>query len=104
MKLHKKVLIGVVALLAVSGICIAQHIYRVQNSYYPMGGEVTVVEKYESRPKYYLVIEEPTGEQFTLLCSEEDYNQVNIGDVINCERHQSVMTHKGEVHKIKEIT
>ena len=35
---------------------------------------------------------------------ESDYEQVKIGDTVNCERNQSIVPHKGEVHKIETIS
>lgn len=99
MKAYKKLLWAVVLVVVVGGFYIVY-----QKSYYPMAGEVTIIDKSESGVDYYIVIEEATGEQFTLLCSKSDYNQVSVGDTINCERNQSIVTHKGNVHKIKPIS
>lgn len=69
-----------------------------------MAGEVTIIDKSESGNDHYIVIEETTGEQFTLSCSKSDYVKVSVGDLVNCEHNQSVVTHKGEVHKVKPIS
>ena len=74
----------------------------VKISYYPMGGKVTTVDKYQSGDKYYIVVEEATGTEFTLLCPKSEYDKVNAGDTVYCERYQSIVTHKGEVHRIEK--
>lgn len=101
MKTYKKVLLVVVLLIVVGGGYAAYRMHNVQKSYYPMAGEVTIIDKSQSGDEHYIVIEEATGEQFTLSCSASDYDGVNVGDKVNCERSQSIVTHKGEVHKIK---
>ena len=80
MKKWKKVLLAAVLLLAVGG-----YAAFVKISYYPMGG-----------------VEEATGTEFTLLCPESEYDKVNAGDEVYCERDQSIVTHKGEVHRIEK--
>ena len=97
MKKWKKVLLAAVLLLAVGGYAAC-----VKISYYPMGGEVTTVDKYQSGDKYYIVVEEATGTEFTLLCPKSEYDKVNAGDTVYCERDQSIVTHKGEVHRIEK--
>ena len=108
MKSHNTMLLVaallVVVVAVVGGSYAAYRVYYVQKSYYPMAGEVTIIDKSESRDDHYIVIQEATGEQFTLSCSESDYEQVKIGDTVNCERNQSIVTHKGEVHKIETIS
>lgn len=52
MKKWKKVLLAAVLLLAVGG-----YAAFVKISYYPMGGKVTTVDKYQSGDKYYIVVE-----------------------------------------------
>ena len=51
----EKVLLAAVLLLAVGG-----YAAFVKISYYPMGGKVTTVDKYQSGDKYYIVVEEAT--------------------------------------------
>lgn len=103
MKAYKKVLLVVALLILVGGGYAAYQMHNVQKSYYPMAGEVTIIDKSQSGDERYIVIEETTGEQFTLSCSASDYDGVNVGDKVNCERSQSIVTHKGEVHKIKPL-
>ena len=95
MKKWKKVLLAAVLLLAVGG-----YAAFVKISYYPMGGEVTIVDKFQSGDNYYIVIE--AGKEFTLLCPKSEYDKVNAGDEVYCERDQSIVTHKGEVHRIEK--
>lgn len=81
MKTYKKVLLIVALLLVVGGGYATYRIYNVQKSYYPMAGEVTIIDKSQSGNEHYIVIEEATGEQFTLSCSASDYDGVNVGDM-----------------------
>lgn len=103
MKPYQKILLAAALVLAVGGGCAAHRIHSVQKSYYPMAGEVTIADKSESGDEHYIVIDDATGEQFTLSCSAREYASVQIGDTVNCERHQSIVTHKGEVHKITPL-
>lgn len=101
MKLYKKLLLAAALVVVVGGCYAAYQVYQIQTSYYAMAGEVTVMDKFESGSDHYIVIEEATEQQFTLSCSQDDYDRVNVGDRVNCERYQSIVTHQGEVHKIK---
>ena len=94
----------VMCLLAATGGYAAYQMCYIAKSYYPMGGEVTAIDKFKSGENYFIVIEEATGEIFTLFCDKSDYDKVNAGDKINCERDQSIVTHKGKVHRINAIT
>lgn len=102
MKIYKKLLLAAALVAVVGGCYAAYQVHQDQKSYYPMAGEVTIIDKFESGPDHYIVIEEATEQQFTLSCSKDDYGQVKIGDRVNCERYQSIVTHQGEVHKIKQ--
>ena len=101
MKLCKKLLLAAVLVVVVGGCYAAYRVHQVHASYYAMAGEVTVIDKFESKSEHYIVIEEDTQQQFTLSCSQDDYDRVQIGDRVNCERYQSIVTHQGEVHSIK---
>ena len=74
-----------------------------------MGSEVVVADKQMSGSQHYIVIKETVGllqqedYYFTLSCTKEQYDQVKIGDTINCDRYQSSITYKGEVHGIEVI-
>ena len=92
-------------LLAVLVGSIAIGYFCINRSYYPMGGEVTIISKQENNNRYYITVEqgEPNDrgqEQFELECTPEQYQSVDAGDVIKCDRTQSALTHKGNVHKI----
>lgn len=81
--------------------------FAINRSYYPMGGEVTVISKQANNNKYYITVEqgEPGNAgwgQFELECTPEQYQAVDVGDVIECDRTQSVVTHKGKIHKIHD--
>lgn len=90
------IIVPIICVLAVIGY------FLVERSYYPMGGEVAVIDKTATSTQYHIVIREtPNSEQFTLKCSKEDYDNVALGDIIDCNRMQSVLTHKGTVHSIE---
>ena len=61
-----------VLLAAVLLLAVGGYAAFVKISYYPMGGKVTTVDKYHA------------------------------GDTVYCERDQSIVTHKGEVHRIEK--
>jgi hypothetical protein len=103
MKTDQKALLVVALLIVVGGGYAAYRMHNVQKSDYPMAGEVTIMDKFESGDEHYIVMEESTGEQFTLSCSASDYDAVDVGDQVNCERSQSIVTHKGKVHTIKPL-
>lgn len=73
MKNYKKVLMVVAILVVIGGYYAAYQVHQ-QKSYYPMAGEVTIIDKSESGTDHYIVLEEATGERFTLSCSENDYD------------------------------
>lgn len=102
MKLYQKLLLAAALVVVVGGCYAAYRVHQVQASYYPMAGEVTVMDKFESGTEHYIVIEEAPQQQFTLSCSPEDYGRVHVGDQISCERYQSIVTHQGKVHRIKQ--
>ena len=70
---------------------------------------MVVADKQMSGSQHYIVIKETVGllqqedYYFTLSCTKEQYDQVKIGDTINCDRYQSSITYKGEVHGIEVI-
>lgn len=102
-KNYIKFICVVIMLIVIGGLICTSY---VKDSYYPMGGEVTIVDKKKNIFGNYIVIELTEGDivsQYTLSCNQDDFEKVNIGDVVNCERYQSVLTHRGEVHKIKEV-
>lgn len=111
MKAHKKTFFGVAFLVLILLVVVLSVVvpkkyaaYRLQKSYYPMAGEVTILDKSTSEGNHYIVIEDPRGDRFTLSCSERDYDTVNVGDKVDCERHESTVTYEGTVHKIEPIT
>ena len=72
----------------------------------PMGGEVTVIDKFETEDGFFLTIKEGGASQaeFDLSCTQEQYNAVEVGDLVNCERYESILTHTGIVHKIEPVS
>ena len=110
MKLRKKLLIAGIFVLVLIGAGLCYHNYRVEHSYYAMGGKVVVADKQMSGSQHYIVIKETIDAlqqkdyYYTLSCTKEQYDQVKIGDTINCDRYQSSITYKGEVHGIKVIS
>lgn len=78
----------------------------IQHSYYPMGGEVTVVEKTIEKDGFYVLIEyrikaENRLVQYTLEATKDQFDSLQVGDIIYCDRMQSELTHKGIIHKVK---
>lgn len=97
-KITKKALVVIVFVLVSFSIFAMLYVHR---TYYPMGGEVTIVEKSERFFRHYITIEEMSGEQFKLSCSEYEFNSLDVGDLVSCERTQSILTHSGKLHKLK---
>ena len=93
--------IGVVAvvlllLAALIGIVI-------RRSYYPMDGEVRILAK-EVGNGFAVTIQQGFRDgqkqgQFRLKCTEEQFDTVEIGDIVDCSRTQSALTHRGAVHR-----
>ena len=77
-----------------------QHI-RIQNSYYPLGGLVTVIGKDETNDGEFTITIQEKHATFVLSCTKEQFCSVDIGDTINCERYESVITNSGRVVNIK---
>lgn len=105
--LTRKSKLRIAAAIAVLVGLIAIVCFAINRSYYPMGGEVTVISKQASDNRYYITVEqgEPGDRgrgQFELECTQEQYQAVNVGDVIECDRTQSTVTHKGKIHKIHD--
>ena len=75
--------------------------------YYPMGGEVTILAKQADNYGYYITVEQGKPDdagwgQFELKCTQEQYEAVDVGDVVKCDREQSIVTNSGTVHKIQK--
>ena len=90
--------------LAVAVIMISGFIY-VEKSYYPMGGNVSIISKEQGR-SYTITAEQGSPNsagfaQFKLRCSKEQYDSVDVGDIVECDRTQSTLTRKGTVHSIR---
>lgn len=89
-----KVIAVLLLLAALTGFVI----YR---SYYPMDGEVRILSK-EQGGRFTVTIEQSGRAgtaQFQLKCTEEQFDSVEIGDIVDCSRMQSVLTHRGTVHR-----
>lgn len=80
-------------------------------TYYPMEGEVAVIDKSQDQSEYFLTVLELRGlgdlaytttYEFVFACEKEDYDSVEIGDVIDCARMQSALTCRGRDLKIYE--
>lgn len=85
--------------------------HLVAGSYYPMMGDVAVIDKSQDQSEYFLTVLELDGlgdlahattTEFVFACGKEDYDSVEIGDVINCARMQSGLTYRGRDLKIYE--
>ena len=101
------------AVLLLAALCLvlmaaipAIHTWNVQRSFYPMGGEVTVIDKFETDDGFFITIKEGGASQaeFDLSCTQDQYNAVEVGDLANCERYESIRTYTGTVHKIELLT
>lgn len=103
--MKRKVMVGlIVIVILICSIALCRSVY-IQRSYYPMGGEVTILEKRADNDKYYITVEQGNPRdagwgRFTLRCTKEQYQAVDIGDVVKCDREQSIVTNTGTVHKI----
>lgn len=91
-----RVVVVLLLLAAVTGFVF----YR---SYYPMDGEVRILAK-EHDHGFTITIEQGFREgqktaQYKLRCTEEQYDSVEIGDIVDCSRYQSALTSKGNVHR-----
>lgn len=110
LSMAKKTLTGSLIVIVIVILACFAVVFRgvyINLSYYAMGGEVTIIAKQESNDSYYITVEQGKPDdagwgQFELECTQEQYNSVDIGDVVRCDREQSVVTHKGTVHKIYE--
>lgn len=56
---------------------------------------------------YYITVEQGKPDdagwgQFELKCTQEQYEAVDVGDVVKCDREQSIVTNSGTVHKIQK--
>ncbi|MBQ2925506.1 MAG: hypothetical protein IJE03_01595 [Ruminiclostridium sp.] len=104
---RKLIPILTIALLLFALIAIpAIRSWTIQQSFYPMGGEVTVIDKFETEDGFFLTIKEGGASQaeFDLSCTQEQYNAVEIGDLAICERYESIRTYTGTIHKIEPIS
>ena len=80
-----------------------------RRSYFPMGGDVVIVDKGTNLFGYYIVVKQgPTLEgessDFKLSCTKEQYDSVDVGETVGMDRTQSSITHGGTVHSIKMKT
>ena len=104
---RKLIPILTIALLLFALIAIpAIRSWTIQQSFYPMGGEVTVIDKFETEDGFFLTIKEGGASQaeFDLSCTQEQFDSVEIGDLANCERYESIRTYTGTIHKIEPIS
>ena len=70
-----------------------------------MDGEVRILSKKQSNG-FTVTIEQGFHDgqkqgQFQLRCTEEQYDSVEIGDIVDCSRTQSALTHRGTVHRFQ---
>ncbi|MBQ9853407.1 MAG: hypothetical protein IJO69_03050 [Ruminiclostridium sp.] len=105
---HKKKVALILAILCMIFLA-ANSVIRTwtfQQSFYPMDGEVTVIDKFETEDGFFLTIKEDGASQaeFDLSCTQEQYNAVEVGDLVNCERYESILTHTGIIHNIEPVS
>lgn len=104
---RKLIPILTIALLLFALIAIpAIRSWTIQQSFYPMGGEVTVIDKFETEDGFFLTIKEGGASQaeFDLSCTQEQFDSVEIGGLASCERYESIRTYTGTIHKIEPIS
>ena len=94
----------IMAAAAVLFLSAALTCFVIQRSYYPMDGEVRILSK-EQDNGFTITIEQGFRDgqksgQFHLKCTEEQYDSVEIGDIVDCSRWQSALTHRGKVHRL----
>lgn len=105
--MKRKATVGIIAIIIlICSIVIFRSIY-IQRSYYPMGGEVTILAEQADNYGYYITVEQGKPDdagwgQFELKCTQEQYEAVDVGDVVKCDREQSIVTNSGTVHKIQK--
>ena len=105
MRTGSKVLLCVLVLLLiiVSAVFLVYYV-KGQTHYFPMSGEVSISDKFETDSGHYIIISQgkdgPNPAQFVLFCTREQYDSVKIGDTVDCERYQTEATYSGFVHKI----
>ncbi len=68
-----------------------------------MDGEVRILAKDQGRG-FTLTVEQGFRDgqkagRFRLKCTEEQYHEVEIGDIVDCSRKQSALTGRGKVHR-----
>ncbi len=114
-KPKREVLIALFLLL-LAGIAFgARYLYR-KASFYPMGGPVLVQDRIKKAVEYRVIVcsfgpcssTQDGGEiwntqEFDLVCSKEQWEQMRPGTIVYCERNQSIVTGRGEVHTVKEV-
>ena len=105
---HKKKVALILAILCMIFLA-ANSVIRTwtfQQSFYPMDGEVTVIDKFETEDGFFLTIKEDGASQaeFDLSCTQEQYNAVEVGDLVNCERYESILTHTGIIHNLEPVS
>lgn len=116
-KLRRKApLLALFLLLLLAGTAVgARHLYR-KASFYPMGGPVLVQDRMEKNGEYSVIVcsfgpcssteageEDWNTQELDLVCSKEQWEQMRPGTMVYCERDQSIVTGRGEVHTVKEI-
>lgn len=108
MKTRSKIAAGFLAALVLACASAAVYMFRAGNSFcakfYPMGGIVTVVDKDGTNPaRRTITIEQGgVGGRYVLACTQEQYDAVQVGKEVSCERWQSEVDHSGVVHSVKE--
>ena len=93
----------IVVVAAVLLLLAALTCFVIWRSYYPMDGEVRIQSKEQSNG-FTVTIQQGFRDgqkqgQFRLKCTEEQFDSVEIGDIVDCSRTQSALTHRGAVHR-----
>lgn len=105
-KKKRYLLVGGIVVAILAAVALYAHWLGLQRTYYPMEGEVTVLEKVTEEDAYFLRIQEIAGGeavQFLLACTPEQFYAVDVGDEIHCARTQSMRFDDGTLEIIYTI-
>lgn len=75
---------------------------------YPMAGPISIVDKKITDQGPCLIAQELFAGSFLnrnmmFLCTQDQYDGVEIDDIVWCERYQSIVTYSGVVHSIRTL-
>ena len=96
---------GFILMAIVSVLIAAVIMLYIRASFFSSAYNVIIKSNVEYRSKYYIVVEAITdhsdGTTNTLICNKENYDKVNVGDMVFCELYHSSVLRQGYVHDIE---